>query len=216
MQRDKDPNRVRLPRCLCGYRGACGRAAARLASSLASTSSTPAVGGHGHRGPCAASALVLRPGMPVSPMTGEHAVWYALANRGSVVCTVRGYPPITPFHARGQALPFRYADGGGTYVTSRKAVTAVLAPGASGYIGVATTGHGVPRRTDPAGDQQPSLTAALGPHKTDESGSSVTAVTHLSLINAAITLNRHLDLRAGQAEPALATVGRGAWSRSGR
>jgi hypothetical protein len=70
-------------------------------------------------------------------MTGEHAVMYALTNRGSIACTVRGYPRITLFDARGQALPFRYADGGGTYVTSRKPVTVVLRPGASGYIGVA-------------------------------------------------------------------------------
>src|SRR5216683_1863010 len=42
-----------------------------------------------------------------------------------------------PGVARGQALPFRYADGGGAYVTSRRPVTVVLAPGASGYIGVA-------------------------------------------------------------------------------
>ena len=108
-----------------------------VSSAAGCASSTPAVGGHGHRGPCAASALVLRPGTPVSPMTGEHAVSYALANRGSVACTMRGYPRITLFDARGQALPFRYADGGGTYVTARKPVTVVLAPGASGYIGVA-------------------------------------------------------------------------------
>ncbi len=106
-----------------------------VSSAAGCASSTPAVGGHGHRGPCAASALVLRPGTPVSPMTGEHAVSYALANRGSVACTVRGYPRITLFDTRGQALPFRYADGGGTYVTSRRPVTVVLAPGASGYIG---------------------------------------------------------------------------------
>jgi hypothetical protein len=80
---------------------------------------------------------VLRPGRPVSPITGEHAVLFALANRGPVACTVRGYPRITLFAARGQALPFRYADGGGPYVTARKPVTVLLAPGASGYVGVA-------------------------------------------------------------------------------
>jgi len=46
-------------------------------------------------------------------------------------------PADHPFDTRGQALPFRYADGGGAYVTSRRPVTVVLAPGASGYIGVA-------------------------------------------------------------------------------
>jgi Domain of unknown function (DUF4232) len=108
-----------------------------VSSAAGCASSTLADGGHGYRGPCTASALVLRPGTPVSPMTGEHAVSYALTNRGSVACTVRGYPRITLFDARGQALPFRYANGGGTYVTSRKPVTVVLAPGASSYIGVA-------------------------------------------------------------------------------
>ena len=66
-----------------------------VSSAAGCASSTPADGGQGHRGPCAASALVLRPGTPVSPMTGEHAVSYALANRGQVACTVRGYPRIT-------------------------------------------------------------------------------------------------------------------------
>ena len=126
-----------------------------VSSAAGCASSTPADGGHGHRGPCAASALVLRPGTPVSPMTGEHAVSYALANRGQVACAVRGYPRITLFDARGQALPFRYADGGGAYVTSRRPVTVVLAPGASGYIGVAKyrcdPGDHAHRGRDPAG-----------------------------------------------------------------
>ena len=97
----------------------------------------PAAGGHGYRGRCAPSALVLRPGVPVSPMTGEHAVVLVLANRGPVPCSVRGYPRITLLGARGHAMPFRYADGGGTYVTSRKPATVVLAPGAAAYIVVA-------------------------------------------------------------------------------
>src|SRR5258708_13142685 len=37
----------------------------------------------------------------------------------------------------GEGRRWRCADGGGTYVTARKPVTVVLAPGASGYIGVA-------------------------------------------------------------------------------
>lgn len=98
-----------------------------------------ATAGTGHAAParCAASALVLQPGAPVSPMTGEHAVMYALANRGPVTCTVRGYPQAVLYGASGDALPFRYANGGGTYVTSGKPVTVTLAHGDHAYILVA-------------------------------------------------------------------------------
>lgn len=88
-------------------------------------------------GRCAAQALVLRPGTYVSPMTGEHAVMYALTNRGSIACTVKGYPQVALTDATGAVLAFRYAKGGGAYVTSAKPVTVVLAPGASAYVLVA-------------------------------------------------------------------------------
>lgn len=104
--------------------------AAGCASGLART-------GHGHLARCPAHALVLRPGAPVVPMTGEHAVLYTLANRGPAACTVHGYPQVTLYDARGRALPFRYAAGGGEYVTSRKPATVVLAPGATAYVLVA-------------------------------------------------------------------------------
>ena len=86
---------------------------------------------------CAARALVLRPGRFVVPMTGEHAVMYALTNRGPVTCTVSGYPEVVLYDAGGAALPFRYARGGGAYVTSRRPVTVVLARGTSAYVLVA-------------------------------------------------------------------------------
>jgi hypothetical protein len=79
--------------------------------------------------PCAARALVLRPGAFVVPMTGEHAVMYALTNRGAVTCALSGYPKVVLYDAEGAALPFRYARGGGGYVTSRKPATVVLAAG---------------------------------------------------------------------------------------
>ena len=71
------------------------------------------------------------------PMTGEHAVMFALTNRGPVTCTLSGYPQVVLYDAGGAALPFRYARGGGAYVTSRKPVTVVLARGASAYVLVA-------------------------------------------------------------------------------
>ena len=87
-------------------------AVAGLASFAAGCASGPARTGHGHLAPCAAHALVLRAGVPVVPMTGEHAVLYALVNRGPTACTVRGYPQVTLYDARSRVLPFRYADGG--------------------------------------------------------------------------------------------------------
>ena len=78
----------------------------------------PASAGRGHFATCAADVLVLRPGMGVVPVTGEHAMLYALVNRGPETCTVRGYPQVTLYDADGRALRFRYADGGGSYVTS--------------------------------------------------------------------------------------------------
>jgi hypothetical protein len=86
---------------------------------------------------CAAQALVLRPGAFVVPMTGEHAVIYALTNKGAVTCALSGYPKVVLYDAEGAALPFRYARGGGAYVTSRKPATVVLARGASAYVLVA-------------------------------------------------------------------------------
>jgi hypothetical protein len=70
-------------------------------------------------------------------MTGEHAVMYALTNRGSVTCTLNGYPQVVLYEAMGARLPFRYTEGGGAYVTPTKPVTVVLARGASAYVLVA-------------------------------------------------------------------------------
>jgi Domain of unknown function (DUF4232) len=64
-------------------------------------------------------------------------VMYALINRGPMRCTVSGYPKVVLYDAGGAALPFRYAEGGGAYVTSRKPVTVVLARGASANVLVA-------------------------------------------------------------------------------
>jgi hypothetical protein len=86
---------------------------------------------------CAASVLVLRPGPVVSPMTGEHADSFILTNRGSVACEVSGYPQVTLYDSRGVSVPFRYARGGGAYVTAQKPATVTLAPGKAAYVLVA-------------------------------------------------------------------------------
>jgi hypothetical protein len=88
-------------------------------------------------GRCPGRALVLHPGTYVSPMTGEHAVMYALTNRGPAACTLQGYPQVVLTDATGAVLPFRYAQGGGAYVTPARPVTVVLAHGASAYVLVA-------------------------------------------------------------------------------
>jgi hypothetical protein len=88
-------------------------------------------------GRCPGRALVLHPGTYVSPATGEHAVMYALTNRGPAGCTLTGYPRVVLTDATGAVLPFRYAKGGGAYVTSARPVTVVLAHGASAYVLVA-------------------------------------------------------------------------------
>jgi hypothetical protein len=86
---------------------------------------------------CAASALALRPGPSASPMTGEHADSFMLTNRGPAACQVSGYPQVILYDSRGVALPFRYARGGGAYVTARKPATVTLAPGEPAYVLVA-------------------------------------------------------------------------------
>jgi hypothetical protein len=86
---------------------------------------------------CAASVLVLRPGPVVSPMTGEHADSFMLTNRGSDACLVSGYPQVTLYDSGGVAVPFRYATGGGAYVTAKKPATVTLAPGRPAYVLVA-------------------------------------------------------------------------------
>ena len=88
-------------------------AVAVMASFAAGCAGSPASAPHGHLARCPAHALVLRPGAPVSPMTGEHAVLYTLANRGPAACTVRGYPQVSLYDVWGRVLPFRYAAGGG-------------------------------------------------------------------------------------------------------
>lgn len=86
---------------------------------------------------CAASVLILRPGLVGSPMTGEHADSFMLTNDGSAACTVSGYPQVTLYDSRGVAVPFRYGRGGGAYVTAKKPATVTLSPGKSAYVLVA-------------------------------------------------------------------------------
>ena len=70
-------------------------------------------------------------------MTGEHAEMFYLTNRGPSPCTVRGYPSAMLYGGGGGVLPFRFADGGGVYVTRSTPVLVTLKPGASAYLVIA-------------------------------------------------------------------------------
>lgn len=112
-------------------------AAALISLIAAGCGNGPGGTHHAHVTQCPARALMLHPGTSVVPMTGEHAVMYALTNRGPVSCTMHGYPQVVLYDASGRALPFRYAVGGGAYVTPSRPVTVVLAHGATAYVLVA-------------------------------------------------------------------------------
>jgi hypothetical protein len=60
--------------------------------------------------PCAVRELVLRPTGFVVPMTGEHAVMYALTSRVAVTCALSGYPKVVLYDA--EARRYRSAMPG--------------------------------------------------------------------------------------------------------
>lgn len=86
--------------------------------------------------PCRPGVLTLVSGPRLSPMTGEHGVFYGLVNHGRLGCTLAGYPHIR-LYAGGAPLPFRYVFGGGPYVTGRPPATVTVHPGGAAWILVA-------------------------------------------------------------------------------
>lgn len=95
----------------------------------------PSAGGSG-AARCGPGALTLAYGPRLSPMTGEHGVFYELVNHGQLACTLAGYPHIR-LYAGGDALPFRYIFGGGPYVTGRPPAAVTVQPGGAAWILVA-------------------------------------------------------------------------------
>lgn len=87
--------------------------------------------------PCRPADLVWRPDGPLVPMTGEHSEVYYLVNQGTSACSVRGYPTVELYDAAGRKLPFRYAHGGGPYITKKKPKTVSLRPDTAGYVVIA-------------------------------------------------------------------------------
>ena len=88
---------------------------------------------------CGPAVLTLAYGPQLSPMTGEHGVLYELVNHGRLPCVLAGYPDIALYAggALGTALAFRYARGGGPYVTSAPPAAVTLRPGHAVWLLVA-------------------------------------------------------------------------------
>ena len=123
----------------CGTAGRVGGVSAaapvtRAASGPTATASRNTVNPMLAR--CGPTVLTLVNGPEVSPMTGEHGVLYELVNHGRLPCVLAGYPDIT-LYASGAALPFRYAHGGGPYVTSRSPAAVTLQRGQAAWVLVA-------------------------------------------------------------------------------
>lgn len=87
--------------------------------------------------PCQTSALALRFGPELVPMTGEHGAYVALVNRGRTACALDGYPGVVLYGTAGEILPFRYVHGASGYVTRAAPRPVLLPPGASAYVLVA-------------------------------------------------------------------------------
>jgi hypothetical protein len=85
---------------------------------------------------CRPGMLILAYGPRLSPMTGEHGVFYKLVNHGHLACALTGYPHIR-LYADGNALPFRYIFGGGPYVTGKPPAAVIVQPGGAAWILVA-------------------------------------------------------------------------------
>ena len=114
--------------------GTSATASATRAGPLVATASRSAVNGMLAR--CDPGALTLAYGPQLSPMTGEHGMLYELVNHGRLTCVLAGYPRVA-LYAGGAALPFRYAHGGGPYVTSAAPAAVTLRPGQAAWVLVA-------------------------------------------------------------------------------
>src|ERR1700758_5393338 len=118
---------------MAGGAPAGGAAASGLGTSKLAPARMAAPSSGSRVAPCRPGVLTLASGPRLSPMTGEHGVFYELVNHGRLACTLAGYPHIT-LYAGGAPLPFRYVFGGGPYVTGRPPATVTVQPGGAAWI----------------------------------------------------------------------------------
>lgn len=104
------------------------------ASSARNNTSAPAssgaTGGPGGQVPlCQPADLRLAPGPPISAMTGENALSYALQNTTSKACLLFGVPHVELVSAQGVQLPFHYTRKATQYLPVQHPRRVVLSPG---------------------------------------------------------------------------------------
>jgi hypothetical protein len=72
----------------------------------------------------------------ISPQTGEDGNAFALTNRSSGVCSLKGYPSVA-LYAKSRLLRFSFSDGGSSYTTTEPARLVRLPPGHTAYVLIA-------------------------------------------------------------------------------
>lgn len=77
---------------------------------------------------CGSQDLHVEPGPPLSLMTEERGLLYAVHNIGRRTCRISGYPRVQ-LSGRTASLPFDYQDGGGPYLPTGRPPALYLRPG---------------------------------------------------------------------------------------
>jgi len=87
---------------------------------------------------CTSRDLILELGPPLSLMTEEQGLVYAVLNIGRGTCRLSGYPQVQ-LSAHATRLPFRYQDGGGPYLLPGRPPTLYLRPGVYAWFQIDTS-----------------------------------------------------------------------------
>ena len=110
--------------------------------STSATATRPNGAQHFAKG-CTTSQLSLRVGPKVSEPAEQRSRLLVLANTGSSTCSIIGYPKITLYGARGNALSFKYEYRGDQFVvTDARPVRVTLRPGATADVMINKTDCG--------------------------------------------------------------------------
>jgi Protein of unknown function (DUF4232) len=86
---------------------------------------------------CTSRDLIVNPGPPLSLMTQEQGLVYAVLNIGRGTCRISGYPQVQ-LSARAARLPFDYQDGGGPYLLPGRPPALYLRPGVYAWFQIDT------------------------------------------------------------------------------